>query len=232
MTVLDEGLSRNALQDLVLPMVSIDEYESKISDKRAIVVGFFVGDEDPANDLSSFIDRSSHPVLDTEVSPAPTIDGQFVVFVELQRDEDFPSTLIDIIKEVDNLCCVEDWTFQCPGHADPVELDEKNLRALLTLDPDQILEMPADEVEDLSEFFRMSAVDSVLIEGRELVLSHLGRDSRFQLASRAHRAPGIVVDSANARWLQNLLGPAYSVYATRDALIVEHNGDQVVLKTA
>ena len=59
---INEGLTMNALDGLITPMLSIDEYESKISDKRAIVVGFFVQEEDPANDLSNFIDRSSHPI--------------------------------------------------------------------------------------------------------------------------------------------------------------------------
>ena len=41
MAQLNEGLKELDLQDLVLPLVSVDEYESKI-DEEAIVVAFFI----------------------------------------------------------------------------------------------------------------------------------------------------------------------------------------------
>ena len=73
---LKEGMRENDLDDLVLPLITIDEYVSKIGDdKEVIVVGFFVEDEDPANDLSRFIDRSVTNILDTDVSPVPNEEG-------------------------------------------------------------------------------------------------------------------------------------------------------------
>ena len=82
MFALNEGLRPDDLEDLVLPILSIDEYESKIEDD-GIVVGFYTQYKDPANDLNRFIQKSAIDILDSEVSPAPTEDGYFIVFVEL-----------------------------------------------------------------------------------------------------------------------------------------------------
>ena len=48
MSKLTEGLTRDALEHLVMPMVTIDEFESKIDDRRVVVTGFYVTDQDPA----------------------------------------------------------------------------------------------------------------------------------------------------------------------------------------
>lgn len=229
MTALNEGLSRNALKDLVLPMISIDEYESKVSDKHAVVVAFFVGDEDPANDLSGFIDRSGHAVLDTEISPAPTIDGQYVVFVEIQRNGDFPEVLIEIMEDVENLCGIGEWTFQCPGRHDPIDLSEENIMEMIVLDPDSIPDEPAEEDGDyLSEFFSRSAIKGIIVDGRNIIFEHQCGMDRFEMVTGSGNT--IDIGSERARRLQHLLGPAYSVFATESALIIEHGGDQVFLK--
>lgn len=141
---LEEGLTRNALQHLVLPLLSIDEYQSKISDKRVIVVAFFVKEEDAAIDLSNFIDQSHYPILDTEVSPSPNPEGFYLVFVELQRNDDFPENLMSVIKEIENLVEIKSWDFDCSKEDGPFELTTANLKDHLVLDQDQIIDVPGD----------------------------------------------------------------------------------------
>jgi hypothetical protein len=51
-----EGMWSGDLADLVQPLVSIDEYASKI-DPNAIAVGFYVQDKDAADDLNRFIQK-------------------------------------------------------------------------------------------------------------------------------------------------------------------------------
>ena len=63
-----EGMREGDLEDLVLPMVTIDEYASKL-DENAIVLGFYVQDRDAAEDLNRFVQKSPVEMLDTEVSP-------------------------------------------------------------------------------------------------------------------------------------------------------------------
>lgn len=149
---LNEGLTFNALEDLVLPLITIDQYESKISDRRVIVTGFYVDDQDPADSLSSFIDRSSHLILDTEVSPNPAINGKYIVFVEIQRDENFPKILIDLLKDIKSLCKIDlsSWMFDAPDLSDPLPVTFENLKNNIILDQDDILELPSD-IDELSD---------------------------------------------------------------------------------
>ena len=144
MSKLVEGLTRHALEHLVVPMVSIDEYESKIDDRRVIVVGFYVKDQDPARDLSQFIEKSSIRPLDTEVSPAPTDDGYYLVFVEMGRNDEFPKRLVSMTKQLNNLCNTEKWSFKPYGSGkDGVyDLNLDNLREYVNLDPRKV------EIED------------------------------------------------------------------------------------
>jgi len=99
---LTEGLRRGDLNHMILPLISIDEFLSKIDDRTVIVVAFYAYEEDPAHDLSNFIERSPTNVLDTDVSPAPTREGYYVTFVEIKRDQKFISKLLKILAEVDN----------------------------------------------------------------------------------------------------------------------------------
>ena len=66
---LDEGLRENDLDDLVLSTITIDDFEPKSgSEDEVVVVTFRAKDDEPANDLASFIEKGSHDILDTEVS--------------------------------------------------------------------------------------------------------------------------------------------------------------------
>ena len=144
MSKISEGLTRHALDHLVVPMVSIDEYESKIDDRRVIVVGFYVKDQDPARDLSQFIEKSSIRPLDTEVSPAPTDDGYYLVFVEMGRNDEFPKRLVSMTEQLNNLCNTEKWSFKPYGSGEDsvYDLNLDNLKEYVNLDPRKV------EIED------------------------------------------------------------------------------------
>jgi len=240
---ISEGLIRKALEHLVQPVLSIDEFESKISDKRCIVVGFYCGDADPARDLSYFIDRSSQPILDTEVSPAPTPDGYYVVWVEIQRDRHFPQVLLDIISEVDNLLTVTQWQFQCPGHNDPENLTKESLEKQIVLDQSQVPNTAGEDVDQgpdeeeptpepnkddssridaLKEFWQSANVDYVIVENNSLTLQRYGSSYTYHVSVDIPENVALLTESSEARHLQQLVGPKYAVYATISGFVVEN----------
>lgn len=166
MTKLKEGLRSLDLIDLVLPTISIDEYESKI-DPDAIVVGFFVDDKDPANDLASFIESGAGAILDTEVSPAPDDDGNYLVFVEFLRDEKLPENLQYILETIENLTGIQKWNFTYYGGEDEkIPFQKDMIIEKIRLDQ----EPPTDEQMESIEFFRDSILDDVILTGNSLVL--------------------------------------------------------------
>jgi hypothetical protein len=205
MTKLREGMERGALEHLVLPLISVDEFESKIDDRRVIVSGFYVKDHAPATDLSNFVEKSSIRPLDTEVSPAPTDDGFYMVFVEMGRNDDFPKRLVSLAGQLSNLTTTEKWKFKPyrSGESEFFDLTEDNIREHINLDPSKVeiedisldapvvspeaepTVSPEDEIEiyeHIGNFLKNSLIESVEIKGEWLRISERGQHRVYHIA--------------------------------------------------
>ena len=116
-----EDLQSGDLVDCVKPIIEIDAYVPKIDNKN-IVVSFSVDDEDPAYDLSRFIEFSSNQVLDTEVSIGPRSDGYYVVFVEF-TNHNLAHKIYRMLKVASHLTGITDWTYKAWGKKGKIRLD-------------------------------------------------------------------------------------------------------------
>lgn len=104
------SLKNEDLHGTILPNVSIDEFEPKAGDVNdVIVVAFYLLDQDPADDLNTFIQRGVIDSLAVEVSPNTDDDGRYLVFVEMERDDTFPNKFQALIKDVENVSGKMDW---------------------------------------------------------------------------------------------------------------------------
>lgn len=146
-TLNESGLQRNDLDYLIMPMLDIDTYESKVDNAKAVVVAFYVMEHDPAKDLERFIEKSNIEILDAETSPAPTEDGYYVVFVELDRDDELPEKIADIIEQVNNLTNVDKWQFKTIDNNEIHDLSEESIGRHVNLDPNAV-PVAADDAED------------------------------------------------------------------------------------
>lgn len=165
---INEGLRRGDLEDMVLPMVTIDEYASKLDD-TAIVLGFYVHDKDAADDLNRFIQKSPAELLDTDVSPAPDQRGYYIVFVEFMNDKKIVEGIKSVIEEVSSLVDNESWQMRLRGLKGVRNFDEKILnKRFEQLRQENITK---DEVRSkVMEFFKASDLHNVIIEGDKLSL--------------------------------------------------------------
>jgi hypothetical protein len=126
---IDEGLRPGDLEHLILPTVSVDEFEPKSGQPdNVVVVGFYAEDQEPANDLASFIERGSHNILDTEVSPAPDEEGRYLVFVEMNRDESMFDTTTKILKDVEKLTSVDEWEIRFYGSDNTINIKKESIK--------------------------------------------------------------------------------------------------------
>lgn len=116
-----EGLRPGDLEHLVSSMISVNEFEPKSGDD-VVVVAFYVKDEEPAKDLASFIERGTHDILDTEVSPAPDENGNYLVFVEIDKNKDMMSVTKQILDDVQKLIKIDTWKFKFHGSDNIIEL--------------------------------------------------------------------------------------------------------------
>jgi hypothetical protein len=140
-----EGMWANDLEDLLQPVVSIDEYQSKVDDS-AVAIGFFVNDRDAASDLNRFIQKSAVPIIDSDVSPAPDQRGYYIVFAELPGNDRFTENLIHLCNEVGQLGGVEHWQMKMRGVKSVTKLDKKKVRVglLRNMMADKLATLRAD----------------------------------------------------------------------------------------
>ena len=104
------SLKNEDLHGTILPTVSIDEFEPKAGeDTEVIVVAFYLLDQDPADDLNTFIQRGVIDSLAVEVSPNTDDEGHYLVFVEMARDDTFPNKFQALLKDVENVSGKMDW---------------------------------------------------------------------------------------------------------------------------
>lgn len=107
--LLREGMREGDLADLVLPLISCDEYASKVDNDQAIVIGFYVQEELAAKDLNRFLQKSAVPILGTDISPAPDQHGYFMVFVEMMNNHRLGENLEAILLEIHGLVDIDNW---------------------------------------------------------------------------------------------------------------------------
>lgn len=179
MVKLLEGMRPGDLEDLVLPLLTIDEYESKLDDD-AIVMGFYVSDRDAADDLNRYIQKSPVQLLDTEVSPAPDQHGYYIVFLELLNDIRIVDNMKAILDEASPLTGIEEWQMRVRGNEEGVmpfstKVLERRFTKLRNENVDGEHEKNAsdpDETEGrVMEFFRPSDLQDVVFDGRRLALT-------------------------------------------------------------
>jgi len=240
---LNEGLRKNDLSDLVLPLISIDEFESKVSED-AIVVGFFVKDNEPANDLNRFIQKSPVSLLDTEVSPAPNEDGYFLVFVEFLRDEQFFSKLQTIINEVNNLVDIDSdgWSFTCYGHEGQFDLTEEKVHVLIRTEPLEVLiaRAQAETQDAVMGFLSNSDLDDVVIVGEDIVMRRSSMMFEAEILSYGTNAleQGSLVESVmrldpnsirECREIRSMLGMQWDVTKFNETFVLTNTDQEEML---
>lgn len=124
---LDEALRENDLEHLISPYVSIDQYTSKISEDN-LTIAFFCNERDVASDLSDFLEKMYFmEIRDIEVSETMTEDNKYILYVEFDRNQQFPKILIDVLDSISFLINkeVKDWQFKSFNMKDkmPVSID-------------------------------------------------------------------------------------------------------------
>ena len=128
-----EGLRQNDLKYLVSNYISIDQYTSKLDDDN-ITVAFFCNEKEVAEDLRDFIEKVYYiEIRDIEISESLTDDNKFILFVEFERNINFPKILMDMIDSVNKVSGNKEWKFKTFGMTDKEDLNSETLKAHVRL---------------------------------------------------------------------------------------------------
>jgi hypothetical protein len=112
MSNLFEGLEAGDLKRLIHTELHVDEFKSKLGDDCDVVVlSFKVDNKEPASDLVSFIEKGYDWVIDADVSAGEMDDGDYIVFVELDRDPSVAENVMKLMEDLMNLTDgnTDDW---------------------------------------------------------------------------------------------------------------------------
>lgn len=111
-----EGLSAGDLKRLVRDDVFIDEYSSKMGENRDVITtSFKITDRAPAEDLVRFLEKGYDFILDADISTGEKTDGDYLVFFEIPRSEQYPEQLMTVLNGLTQLTEIDQWNFKYKG---------------------------------------------------------------------------------------------------------------------
>lgn len=88
----------------IVPMLIIDEFESKIGeDEDIIVLAFIIKSKEAGSDLTAWLERGYDWVLDADVSPGEVERGKYYVFAEINRRPSAPRRIMELLDDLSTL---------------------------------------------------------------------------------------------------------------------------------
>ena len=149
---LTEGVRQGDLEYMVSQFISIDQYSTKINNDN-IVVSFFVKEQDAATDMGDFLSKNFFDIInDIEVSDSPTCNGDYQVFLEMERNKYFPEKLCKITKILELLTGEQDWCFKTFKTERSLPLTKENLKLAVDLHLEDKTEESKDGIIDVQMF--------------------------------------------------------------------------------
>lgn len=164
---LTEGVEMSDLARLVKPVMSIDEFRSKMGeDKDVIVVAFTVMGKEPAEDLVNFIEKSYDWVLDADISSGETSDGNYMVFIELERKPTAIKDIVTMLEDMLNLTDqkMEDWTFTYYKDEEALPVTEENIEEKLISTPQEYELRTNDGLEESIQLNHLRSISGVKVK--------------------------------------------------------------------
>jgi len=100
------------LKGVILSYFSVDEFQPKTgTPEDVVVIAFYAGRENAAEDLKHFIETGMFDILDVEKSDVPDDKNRFLVFVEMNRDEGLIESLVELLRDIENVTGDMSWVF-------------------------------------------------------------------------------------------------------------------------
>lgn len=124
--------------NLINSTLSIDQYKPKIGEaNETVVVALEVSQEGAASDLSNLIETDVVENLDVDVSQGPNNNGNYLVFVEFERNNKLHTSIREMMKVVANVSTITEWQFEYYKGDGAIELSEDNLKSSILDNPSE-----------------------------------------------------------------------------------------------
>jgi len=242
MNTINESLHANDLRHFVKKVFDVDAFKSKIGDDQDVVVlTFTVAYEDPAKDLENFIEMGFEFVLDADTSPGETDDGNYKVFVELERGKHVAEQIREIVDGIEKLTGEEKMRFRYFKSFRSQEATEENLAAEIPMDADSYkIATERRKLDNFSNFFTNSYADELNVVAESISFKRIYGDTvKFNIITSGPRQEvyeaikgPIVLESssmAEVMFLTKYIGN-YNITKIGNTFIFENSGWAVALE--
>jgi len=159
------ALRANDLQGLVKNIFEIDSFKSKLGDDDEIVVlSFTVDYADPAHDLENFFEMGYEFVLDADVTSGEMDDGNYKVFVEIERNRKIAEQITSLLEGLAELTGIERFKFRYHKSFKSFEATEENLDLIVPKNGSEYeISTSRDKLNNFTNFFSNSYSDEVTV---------------------------------------------------------------------
>lgn len=166
-----EGLRSGDLENYVSEVFSVDRYKSKMGeDADVLVLSFKVKEKYPAIDLMEFVEKGYDFILDADMSAGEETDGQYQVFVEIERTPQLQEQLAELLGGISQLCKVDEWKFKYQKSNKLIPFSTETISEQIPMTPEKYASKILEIKEgDIKKFFDQGAVDLELQEDNTLV---------------------------------------------------------------
>jgi hypothetical protein len=235
------GLRQGDLKDLVYHIFEIDAYASKMGDdKNIITLSFTVKDKPPADDLVKFLEGGYSFILDSDVTAGEQSDGNYRVFVEIERDKSANQNIIEIVDGVTKLADVEDFKFRYYKGFRSHDVTIENLDREVPLDPDNYgITVSESNLNNYKNFFSNSYVEEIVMEDNiisikkaysdKLMFEFVDFGETLKTVKRINESLDIMDSYPEILFLTKYLGD-YNICKYGDKLVFENSECVLVLK--
>lgn len=240
--MITESLTEFDLRHFVSKVFTIDSYRSKIGDDQdVIVLCFEVDDEDPAKDLEHFIEMGYSFVLDADVSPGETDDGNYKVFVEIERGRNAAKQIKEILEGVSKLTGFDNWRFRYFKGFKSLEASEENLASKIPVDKESYeTTTQQHRLDNFQEFFVNSYADEIKLLDESISFKRIYGDTvTFDIVTSGSTkdvfdyvdGPFLLESKSMAEvmFLTKYIGN-YNIVKIKDTFVFENSGWAVALK--
>jgi hypothetical protein len=239
---LNEGLRPLDLQEMVYPTFEVDTYASKMGEDRDVcVMSFKVKDRAPAKDLMEFIEKGYYFVLDSDVSSGENEDGEYSVFVELERSSKLAEQIKEITYGVRKLTGINDFKFKYFKQDAVHEVTEDTLKTVIPLSSsDYDVAVTRVKVEGIKRFFSKTLMDDLTLDG-DIITIHKPYDSKIQLRMVKEDSTESILEGvtdpismdeeamSEIFWLTKVLGD-YNINKVGNSFMFDNQGQAMILQ--
>jgi len=165
-----EGLRYGDLENYVSEVFTVDRFRSKMGeDDDIVVLGFRVKEKYPAIDMMEFIEKGYDFILDADMSAGEENDGQYQVFVEIERTPQLQEHLTELLGGIGQLCNFRNWRFRYQGAHESVEFNEDSIVKHIPMTSEAYQsKLVSIKETDVQEFFNQGAMNVTLDENNML----------------------------------------------------------------